>query len=146
MAGHIEDRVATPTEHAALAHSVGWQSHFDEPVIAASLAASLAGVVYLDDGGKVVGMARAVGDGLQYAYVQDVIVHPDHGGEGIATQLVERLLTLLTPGPGVELFVGLFASDEARGVYETIGFSTDDATGMFLKLGGEPPSDKAIPR
>lgn len=39
MAGHIEDRVATPTEHAALARSVGWQSHFDESVIAASSAA-----------------------------------------------------------------------------------------------------------
>ncbi|NLB47083.1 MAG: GNAT family N-acetyltransferase [Microbacteriaceae bacterium] len=140
MAGHIENRVAAPSEHAALARAVGWQSHFDEQVIAASLRASLAGVVFVHSEHGTIGMARAVGDGLQYAYVQDVIVHPDHGGGGIGTMLVERLLELLIPQPGVELFVGLFASDEARGVYESIGFTTDHATGMHLRLRGDAPS------
>lgn len=133
MNGRIIDRVATPAEHAALAAAVGWQAHFDDHLRAASLAASLAGVVYATDGG-IVGMARAVGDGLQYAYVQDVIVHPDHDGEGIATSLVERLIELLRPAPGAELFVGLFASDEAVGVYESLGFAREGAIGMHRRL------------
>jgi ribosomal protein S18 acetylase RimI-like enzyme len=133
MSGQVVDRVATTTEHAALARSVGWQGHFDDHVIAASLEASIAGVVYEDFEHGVIGMARAVGDGLQYAYVQDVIVHPDHNGRGIATKLMTRLLELLQPKPGAELFIGLFASDEAKELYASLGFSTDGATGMFLR-------------
>ncbi|PRI11861.1 GNAT family N-acetyltransferase [Leucobacter massiliensis] len=129
----IIDRVASPEEHARLAASVGWQGHFDDHLRAASLAASLAGVVCSVDG-QVVGMARAVGDGLQYAYVQDVIVDPEFAGEGIASALVERLVELLRPAPGAELFVGLFASDEAVGVYESLGFSREGALGMHRRL------------
>lgn len=134
--GRVIDRVTTPAEHAALARSVGWQSHFDDHVRAASLDASIAGVVYVDDVAGVVGMARAVGDGLQYAYIQDVIVHPEYSGEGIATKLVERLLELLQPNTDAELFIGLFASDEALPMYESLGFSTEGATGMFLRVAG----------
>lgn len=133
MSGRVIDRVASATEHAALADAVGWQSHFDEAVRAASLAASIAGVVYVD-GDQTVGMARAVGDGLQYAYIQDVIVHPEHEGEGIATALVERLIDLLRPQFDVELFVGLFASDDAVGVYESLGFTSDGSLGMHRRL------------
>ncbi|XPP27203.1 MAG: GNAT family N-acetyltransferase [Leucobacter sp.] len=132
----LVDRVATPEEHARLAASVSWQAHFDDRLRAASLAASIAGVVCVDGSGETVGMARAVGDGLQYAYIQDVIVHPDHEGEGIATALVERLIELLKPGPGAEIFIGLFASEEAVGVYESLGFRSDDAIGMHRRVSG----------
>ncbi|WP_058594549.1 GNAT family N-acetyltransferase [Leucobacter chromiiresistens] len=137
MTHRILDRVPSAAEHAALAAAVGWQSHFDEEVRAASLRASLAGVVCVDASGEVVGMARAVGDGLQYAYVQDVIVHPEHEGSGIATRMVERLLELLQPEGDVELFVGLFASDAAVGVYESLGFTAEDAVGMHRRLRGD---------
>lgn len=132
----ILDRVPSTDEHAALAAAVGWQSHFDDEVRGASLAASLAGVVCVDEHGAVVGMARAVGDGLQYAYVQDVIVDPRCEGLGIATDLVSRLIELLQPEDDIELFVGLFASDAAVGVYESLGFSSDEAVGMHRKLRG----------
>lgn len=131
----IVDRVATAEEHAALAAAVNWESHFDDELRAASLAASIAGVVYVERG-RVVGMARAIGDGLQYAYIQDVIVHPDHDGSGVGTRLVERLMELLHPIPGTELFVGLFASPEARSMYDSLGFSSDEATGMHRRLAG----------
>lgn len=136
MKHRIEDRVATAPEHAALAAAVGWESHFDDEVRAASLRASLAGVVCVDETGTPVGMARAVGDGLQYAYVQDVIVDPRFEGDGIATQLVSRLIELLRPNGDVELFVGLFASDEAIGVYESLGFARDGAVGMHRRITG----------
>ena len=128
------DRVATPEEHAELARSVGWESHFDDRLRADALAASVAGVVCVEASGRVIGAARAVGDGLQYAYVQDVMVHPACSDEGIATAMVERLLELLQPGPGTELFVGLFASDAAVGVYESLGFTTEGAVGMHRRI------------
>ena len=55
------DRVATPEEHAELARSVGWESHFDDRLRADALAASVAGVVCVDASGRVIGAARAVG-------------------------------------------------------------------------------------
>ena len=134
MKNQILDRVATPEEHAELARSVGWESHFDDRLRADALAASVAGVVCVDASGRVIGAARAVGDGLQYAYVQDVMVHPACNDDGIATAMVERLLELLQPGPGTELFVGLFASDAAVGVYESLGFTTEGAVGMHRRI------------
>jgi len=129
----IVDRLPTAEEHEALARSVDWLDHFDYASMPASLAGSLRGaVVIVND--SVVGMARLVGDGVHYFYVQDVIVHPDHDGHGYATQLVERLLdwvATVAPAPAI---VGLFASPEARGVYEELGFESGDATGMTLKV------------
>ena len=43
-------------------------------------------------------------------------------------------LELLQPGPGTELFVGLFASDAAVGVYESLGFTTEGAVGMHRRI------------
>lgn len=127
------DRLPTAAEHAALAASVGWSDHFDDEVMAKSLERSLCGVVCLD-GDEVVGMARLVGDGVQYAYVQDVIVRPSHSDQGIASIMVERLLERLREESTGEIFVGLFSSDEAIGVYESLGFSAEGALGMHLTL------------
>ena len=125
----IEQRIPTVDEFRAIAEAVGWLDHFEWDVMDASLASSLFGVVALHDG-RVVGTARLVGDGARYFYVQDVMVIPEHEGEGIATQLTEQLIAWARQTP--KAFVGLFASPEAVGVYEDLGFTTADMTGMHL--------------
>ena len=144
MRNEILDRVATPEEHAELARAVGWESHFDDRLRADALAASVAGVVCIDDEGTVIGAARVVGDGLQYAYVQDVMVRPAYTDEGVATAMVERQLQLLRPGPGSEIFVGLFASEAAVGVYESLGFTSEGAVGMHRRIAvaAEAPGER----
>jgi len=127
------DRVPTVNEHRALALAVDWEDHFSYPAIGASLTASLRGAVVLHNE-TAVGMARLVGDGSHYFYVQDVIVHPEHSDSGLATQLVQRLLDWVAQTAPADAVVGLFASPEARGVYEDLGFSTNDATGMLLDV------------
>ena len=127
------DRVATLDEHRALALSVGWEDHFSYPAIGASLEASVRGCVVLSEN-EAVGMARLVGDGSHYFYVQDVLVHPDHTDGGLATQLVERLVDWVAQTAPADAVVGLFASPEAIGVYDELGFSNDDATGMLLQV------------
>jgi GNAT superfamily N-acetyltransferase len=129
----IVDRLPTAEEHEALARSVDWLDHFDYASMPASLAGSLRGAVVTVDN-EVVGMARLVGDGVHYFYVQDVIVHPDHDGNGYATQLVERLVGWVATVAPATAMVGLFASPEAIGVYEELGFATGDATGMTLEV------------
>ena len=127
------DRVPTLDEHRALARSVDWEDHFAYPAIGDSLSASLRGCVVLSDNAAV-GMARLVGDGSHYFYVQDVIVHPHHSDSGLATQLVQRLVDWIARTAPADAVVGLFASPEAMGVYEDLGFATGDSTGMLLEV------------
>jgi GNAT superfamily N-acetyltransferase len=131
----FEERVPTRDEQRAVAAAVGWGDHFDWDTIAASLVSSLHGVVALDDG-RAVGVGRVVGDGVRYFYVQDVMVRPEASEQGIASQIVERLLAWVRAQAPAEAVVGLFASPEAVGVYEQLGFvaADGDPLGMTLDI------------
>lgn len=131
------ERVPTAAEQREVAEAVGWADHFDWASLPASLAGSLHGVVVLD-GDRPLGVGRLVGDGVRYFYVQDVLVHPDAAEQGIATQIVERLLSWVREAAPAEAIVGLFASPEAIGVYDELGFAaaSDDPLGMTLTLQG----------
>jgi len=129
----IENRIATVDEFRAIAESVGWGDHFDWPTMPASLAASLFGVVAVHEG-TVVATARLVGDGVRYFYVQEVMVHTDHDGGGIATRLTEALVAWVEANAAPKAMIGLFASPEGIGVYDDLGFTTDDMTGMHRRL------------
>lgn len=129
----IVDRPPTAAEHRLLAESVGWGDHVADTVLQASLDATVRGAVAVHDG-RAVGMARLVGDGVHYFYVQDVVVHPDHEGHGIAHALTERLVSWVAATAVRPAFVGLFASPEGESVYEGLGFVVDGMTGMHLRL------------
>ena len=47
------------------------------------------------DGGRVVGFATAIGDGVLSAFIPLLEVLPEHQGRGIGTELVRRLLAQL---------------------------------------------------
>jgi GNAT superfamily N-acetyltransferase len=129
----IEDRFPTPGEHRSLMNAVGWQDHIDDDVLARSLDGSLRGAVATFDG-TAVGMARLVGDGTHYFYVQDVVVHPEHSDEGLGSRLTQRLIDWVDNTIGEGAFIGLFASPEAESLYESLGFVTTDMTGMHRQL------------
>lgn len=127
-------RVPTVAELRTLAHSVGWDEHYDWDTIGRSLDGSLQGVVATVDG-RIAGTGRLVGDGARYFYVQDVIVDPAHSEQGIATEIVERLLEWVRRTAPSAAFVGLFASNEARSVYEALDFSSDgEMVGMHREI------------
>ena len=128
----FDERLPTPGEHRALMRSVGWADHVPDGVLLRSLENSLHGVVALADD-EPVAMARLVGDGVHYFYVQDVVVHPHHNDSGLGTQLTQRLLDWVDARAGSSAFVGLFASPDAASLYESLGFSTADMTGMHLE-------------
>lgn len=69
-------------------------------------------------GHQLVGFARAVSDGHFRAYIEDVVVHPEHRITGIATALLGRLLSELDR---VDV-VSLFCSAEHQAVYARSGF------------------------
>jgi GNAT superfamily N-acetyltransferase len=137
------DRVVTLPEFRRLAATVDWDDHYDWNTMDAALAGSLRGAVAVA-GSTVVGSARLVGDGPRYCYVQDVLVDPDFSDRGIASTLVGRLLAWIAGQGSAEVFVGLFSSPEAEGVYESLGFAAStDMTGMHRMV---HPGDRVSPQ
>ena len=78
--------------------------------------------VYDTAGGRQVGFARAVSDGVAYAYLADVYVVPDARGAGLGKELVE---TMVDRGPGTSFRWTLHTAD-AQGLYQQYGFAVPD--------------------
>jgi GNAT superfamily N-acetyltransferase len=70
--------------------------------------------------GRQLGFARAVSDGVAFAYLADVYVHPDVRGRGLGVELVREIVER-GPLAGVKW---LLHTEDAHGVYERLGFGT----------------------
>ena len=77
-------------------------------------------VVTAWDGERLVGTTRVTTDGVYYATLWDVIVHPDHQRRGIGTALVERAVAPFV-GRGFS-YIALFSVAGGEGFYERLGF------------------------
>ena len=85
------DRIPARAELVALYSSVGWASYTAEPDrLVLALRQSLRVATAWDDE-SLVGLARVVGDGVSIIYLQDVLVHPDHGRSGVGTWLINAV-------------------------------------------------------
>lgn len=79
---------------------------------------------------RIIGMGRAISDGVSDAYLQDVTVHPDFRGKGIAGRLIGHLLARLR-ADGIS-WVGLIAQLGSEQLYRRQGFAPmPDALSMF---------------
>jgi len=85
-------------------------------------------VVFARDGTEIVGMVRALSDGVCNAYIVDVWTHSRLRRQGIATRMMEILLEKL-PGQHVYLF-----TDEYVDFYAKLGFKPWE-TGMGKVVG-----------
>ena len=79
-----------------------------------------------DGDGATVGFARAVSDGVAFAYLADVYVDAAARGAGLGTALVRAMID---DGPGRGFRWTLFTQD-AHGLYTRFGFAAPDATAM----------------
>jgi GNAT superfamily N-acetyltransferase len=81
---------------------------------------------YRRDTGEQVGFARAISDGIAFAYLADVYVLAEHRGHGLGKRLVRLMID---EGPGADMRWTLFTSD-AHGLYRQFGFTEPDRTAM----------------
>ena len=73
---------------------------------------------YHTGSGRMAGFARALSDGVGYAYLADVFVVAEARGQGLGTELVE---TMIDRGPGAGFRWCLHTCD-AHGLYQKFGF------------------------
>ena len=108
-------------ELLALYDAVGWSAYTRNPArLAAAVSASLS-VVTARQNGELIGLARAVGDGLTIVYLQDILIAPAHQRLGIGRELLRRLLT-----PYAEVRQKVLITDDEpsqRAFYESMGFT-----------------------
>ena len=127
----------------ALYESVGWTNYTKDPdMLKAALANSLA-VIGAFQGGKLVGLARAVGDGASILYVQDILVIPGFQRMGIGSRLLKRLLAMY---PRVYQKVLLTDDTEKTvGFYKSLGFVPLEDVGCrgFLRMEAAAESGSA---
>lgn len=89
---------------------------------------------YDEHSGEQVGFARAVSDGLGFAYLADVIVVEEHRGNGLGKRIVKAMIE---DGPGAHFRWALFTSD-AHGLYERFGFSSPGPTALVRPAAALP--------
>jgi GNAT superfamily N-acetyltransferase len=72
--------------------------------------------------GAMVGMARAVSDGVAFAYLADVYVLDSHRGHALGKELMRAMID---DGPGAG-FRWVLATRDAHGLYTQFGFEQAD--------------------
>jgi len=92
-----------------------------------------------DEHERLVGFARAVSDGVGFAYLADVIVDPAHRGQGLGTRIVAAMVD---DGPGADFRWTLFTAD-AHGLYERFGFAEPGPTALVRPARGAQAGGRA---
>ena len=72
-----------------------WKDGYDASGISAIIKGSFCFFIAQDLHGCIVGMGRAVSDGISRAYIQDLAVLPSARGMGIGSKLIFHLITYL---------------------------------------------------
>lgn len=117
----IEDDLPTRAEALTLYDSAGWLSYTKDPERLQRALAGSTKLVTARSQGRLVGLARVVGDGATIAYLQDVLVAPDHRHLGLGRALVEAVLA-----PYASVNQQLLITDaepEQISFYESPGFT-----------------------
>jgi GNAT superfamily N-acetyltransferase len=118
----LDDRPARVDRDAAW-HFLSTHAYWGRNRTRAEFEAQLASAwrvvgVYLAAAGRMVGFARAVSDGVAFAYLADVYIRHEDRGQGLGKELVR---TMIDRGPGAGFRWTLHTAD-AHGLYQQFGF------------------------
>ncbi len=89
--------------------------------------------------GTQVGFARAVTDHATFTWICDVVIHPEHRGNGLGKWMVERLIE----HPLLQTRSQVLATRDAHGLYERFGFTPAEYLKRITEVGAGSPSQSA---
>ena len=102
-------------EFLNLRNKIGW-GELDSSLAKISLTNSLFHVIVRDKS-QLIGMARIVGDGAMYFYIQDVIVDPSYQNSGVGSVLMEQIEGYLSAAAQKGSTIGLLAAKGKEAFY-----------------------------
>lgn len=128
------DCAYTAGEMIPLYAAVGWTNYTASPEMLAEAYRNSLCVLGAYDGDKLVGIIRAVGDGVSIVFVQDLLVLPDYQRRGIGARLLKTLMERYAEVYQFELLTD--DTPKTTAFYEAIGFTRADRLGCraFIKM------------
>jgi len=122
----IEIRIVTswPVEEIVTLYKAGgwWKDSYSSRGIPQLIKGSFAFAVAIDTTNqKTIGMGRVLSDGVSDAYIQDLVVLPEHRGQHVGKKIVQILLNYCL-SKGIH-WIGLIAEPGSSQFYTTLGFS-----------------------
>lgn len=128
------DHLRLDLERAArLLRNTFWAADMTAPALATALRRSTAAGALHRPSGDLVGFARAIGDGVTFAYLTDVVVDEDHRGRGLARALSGALLA--HPALADTPHWALLASHARVGLlYQDLGFRRTPHQHAWMEL------------
>ncbi|MGX1929321.1 GNAT family N-acetyltransferase [Flagellimonas sp. 2504JD4-2] len=131
----VETRPITVSEYQKLRNTTNWQLLEDQKV-AKALNQDLFSVVVVFEQ-DIVAMGRVIGDGAIYFYIQDIIVHPSHRGQGVGKLIMEAIESFLSATIQDYGFIGLMAAEGVETFYTSFGYTKrrDGSPGMYKIMG-----------
>ncbi len=121
------DRVDVGEVHRFLSEESYWAEGRPREVVE-RLVREASRVVGLYAGERQLGFGRVVSDGVAFAYLADVYVHPDVRRRGLGVELVQELVE--------------------NGPYRDLGWllHTTDAHELYVRFGFAEPTDRVLER
>lgn len=104
----------------SLYNSVGWSAFYTPDILRCAVASSLY-VLGAYERDKLIGLLRAVGDGMTVALLQDILVHPEYQHRGIGRRLVAGFLQRYRNVR--QIYVLTDNMPETVGFYQAVGFT-----------------------
>ncbi len=86
-----------------------------------------------DDQGRMIGMGRAISDGVSDAYIQDVVVDPGWRRQGVGAAIMAALMKRLREQH--INWIGLIAEPGSESFYSALGFKPMDGHTPMRLLG-----------
>lgn len=120
LAYTISKRTPTLAEYMYLRAAAGLSAFSDE-----AARKGLTGTVFavvLEQGNRVVGMGRLIGDGGCFFQVVDIAVDPPDQGQGLGKAIMRELMEFVTVHLPASAYVSLIADVPANRLYEKFGF------------------------
>ncbi|MBW6486095.1 MAG: GNAT family N-acetyltransferase [Syntrophobacterales bacterium] len=104
----------------SLYRAQGWWDAGDDRQLAARLISGSHCFVIAAADKDIVGMGRAISDGISDAYIQDLTVRADFRMRGIGTLIIQKLIEILH-ADGIS-WIGLIAEPGSEILYSSAGF------------------------
>ena len=123
-----EEKNISTTELLELYNDAGWKAYTSEPEKLAQAVGNSLYVLTARDGNKLIGLLRAVGDGLTIIYIQDILVLQSHKRRGIGSELLKMTLEKYTAVRQIVLLTD--KKPETISFYEKAGLKSTDSLGL----------------
>ena len=101
-------------------HTTYWASDRPRPIVEKSFRNAIGFGLF--DGAAQIGFARIVTDHLTFSWLCDVYVDPAYRGRGLATWMIECILS----HPGIAPTRAILRTKDAHKLYEKFGFQREE--------------------